>query len=85
MHAAIVRVTIDRATGRQLEEQIIGYEEIDEDTFYRPLVEVLGKRVLEALQNNSRREAWRRARRGPQERTWQNLYPNYTKEGVKRE
>lgn len=51
MQAAIVRVRIDRATGRQLEEQIIGYEEIDEDAFYRPLVEVLGKRVLEALQN----------------------------------
>ena len=51
MQAAIVRVTIDRKTGQQLSERIIGFEEIDEDTFYRPLVEVLGKRVLEALQN----------------------------------
>ena len=51
MQVAIVRTTIDRATGRQISEEIIGYEEIDEDTFYRPLVEIFGRRVLEALQN----------------------------------
>jgi len=51
MKAAIVRTTIDRKTGQKLREGIIGYEEIDEDIFYRPLVEVLGKQVLEALQS----------------------------------
>jgi len=52
MQAAIVRVTVDRATGRKLEEQIIGYEEVDEDAFYKPLVEIFGKRVLDALQKD---------------------------------
>lgn len=51
MQVTIVRTTVDRTTGRQLSEEIIGFEEIDEDAFYRPLVEVLGKRVLEALQS----------------------------------
>lgn len=45
MQAAIMRVTIDR-TGRQLGQKIIGFEEIDEDTYYRPLVEVLGDKIL---------------------------------------
>lgn len=52
MKAAIVRTTIDRKTGRQISEEIIGYEEIDEDTFYRPLVEIFGRRALQALQDN---------------------------------
>lgn len=50
MQVAIVKTTIDRATGRQIGEEIIGQEEVNEDAFYRPLVEVLGKRVLYALQ-----------------------------------
>jgi len=52
MQVAIVRTTIDRKTGQRLSEQIIGYEEVDEDTYYRPLVEIYGKRVLDALQSN---------------------------------
>jgi len=52
MQVAIVRTTVDRATGEQISEKIIGYEEVDEDAFYRPIVEVFGKRVLEAFQNN---------------------------------
>jgi len=52
MKVAIVRTTIDRKTGQQISEEVIGYDELDEDAFYRPLVEILGKRVLEALQNN---------------------------------
>ena len=52
MQVAIVRTTVDRATGEQISEKIIGYEEVDEDAFYRPIVEVFGKQVLEAFQNN---------------------------------
>lgn len=49
MQNAIIRITIDRETGQQIEQEIIGYEEIDEDAYYRPLVEVFGKRIIEAL------------------------------------
>lgn len=52
MKVAIVRATIDRKTGQLKSEEVIGYEEVDEDAYYRPLVEIFGKRVLEALQNN---------------------------------
>lgn len=52
MQVAIVRTTIDRKTGQRLSEKIIGYEEVDEDAYYRPLVEIYGKRVLAALQND---------------------------------
>ncbi|HHV99988.1 MAG TPA: hypothetical protein GXX36_10550 [Clostridiaceae bacterium] len=52
MQVAIIRTTIDRKTGQRLSEEIIGYEEVDEDAYYRPLVEIFGKRVLEALQND---------------------------------
>lgn len=54
MQITIVRVTVDRRTGQQLEKQTIGFEEIDEDAYYRPLVEIFGKRVLEALQNKQK-------------------------------
>ena len=46
MQNAIIRITIDRKTGQQIEQEIIGYEEIDEDAYYRPLVEMLGDRIL---------------------------------------
>lgn len=52
MQVAIVKTTIDRATGRQIGEEIIGQEEVNEDAFYRPLVEIFGRRVLQALQDN---------------------------------
>jgi len=50
MEAVIKRITIDRSTGKRLNEEIIGFEEVEEDTFYRPLVEILGNRVLHAIQ-----------------------------------
>ena len=49
MQVAIMRVTIDR-TGRQLEEKIVGYKEVDEDDYYRPLVEIFGERILKERQ-----------------------------------
>lgn len=48
---AVVRVTIDRKTGQRLQEEIVGYEEVNEDAFFRPLVEMYGKQILEALQS----------------------------------
>jgi len=50
MKVGILRITIDRSTGRELDRKIIGYEEIDEDAYYRPLVEMFGKRVLAAME-----------------------------------
>lgn len=50
MQVAIVRTTIDRKTGQQIDKQIIGFEEIDEDIYYRPLVEIFGRRILEEYQ-----------------------------------
>lgn len=52
MRVAIVRTTIDRKTGQELNQEVIGTEEIDKDKFYRPLVEVFGSRVLEAIRNS---------------------------------
>lgn len=51
MKVAIVRTTIDRKTGKLIDQQIIGTEEVDEDRFYRSLVEIFGKRILEAIRN----------------------------------
>ena len=45
MQAAIVRTTIDRG-GRQIMERIIIRIEVNEDAFYRPLVEILGEGIL---------------------------------------
>lgn len=50
MKASVLSITIDRSTGRELDRKIIGYEEIDEDAYYRPLIEMFGKRVLEAME-----------------------------------
>jgi len=49
IQAAVVRVTVSRETGQKISEEIIGFEKVDEDAFYRPLIEIFGKRVLEAL------------------------------------
>lgn len=47
MQAAIAKTTIDRKTGKVLSQEIIGYEQVNEDEFYRPLVEVFYKRIFE--------------------------------------
>lgn len=51
MQALLIRVTTDKRTGQLLEERIIGIQEVDEDVFYQPLVEIIGRRVVEALEN----------------------------------
>ena len=60
MQVAIVRTTIDRATGRQISEEIIGYDEIDEDTFYRPWSNIR-EAGPEALRITSRKDCRTRA------------------------
>jgi hypothetical protein len=51
---AILSINIDRQNGREVERKVIGHEEIDEDVYYRPLVEMFGKRVLDALRQESK-------------------------------
>lgn len=45
MQTAIIRTTTDKRTGRLIEERIIGIQEVDEDAYYRPLVEIIGNLV----------------------------------------
>ena len=47
MKVAHIRTTIDRHTGEVLQEEIVGDEEVDEDKFYRPLVEIFLARIME--------------------------------------
>lgn len=46
MKVAHVKTTIDRHTGEVLQSEIVGYEEVDEDKFYRPLVEIFLARLM---------------------------------------
>jgi len=47
VRVAHIRTTIDRHTGEIIQQKVIGYEEVDEDQYYKPLVEILGKRFME--------------------------------------
>jgi hypothetical protein len=49
MQVATVRVTYDRKTMEKIGEEVIGYQEMDEDEYYRPLVELLAPRFMEWL------------------------------------
>lgn len=51
MNAVIVRTSISRNTGQQISKEIIGFEEVDEDDYYHPLVEVFGKRFVNDYQS----------------------------------
>lgn len=53
MQGAIVRTTVDRK-GRQIMERVIDKIDVNEDEFYRPLVEVLGKRILTSCKDEKR-------------------------------
>ena len=50
MQALLIRVTTDKRTGQLLEERIIGIQEVDEDVFYQPLVEIIGNLVIRDFQ-----------------------------------
>jgi hypothetical protein len=47
MQVATVRVTLDRKTMQKIGEEVIGYQEMDEDEYYRPLVELLAPKFME--------------------------------------
>ena len=42
MKVALITVSIDRETGEVIKEVAGGIEQINEDEFYRPLIEVFG-------------------------------------------
>jgi len=43
---AHIRTTIDRHTGEVIQQKVVGYEDVDEDKFYRPLVEIFLARIM---------------------------------------
>lgn len=49
MQVATVRVTLDRKTMEKIGEEVIGYQEMGEDEYYRPVVEILWPRFMEWL------------------------------------
>lgn len=49
MQVATVKMTFSRTTGKKLKEEIVGISEVDEDEYYRPLVELLAPQFLEWL------------------------------------
>ena len=46
MRVVCKTATIDRHTGELKNEEITSYKEVDEDEYYRPLVEMYGDRIL---------------------------------------
>lgn len=52
MKVAHVKVTLDRKTGKKLHEETIGYEEMDEDEYYRPLVEMFWSRIKNEIEKD---------------------------------
>jgi len=47
MRAAVVKATIDRNTGEVLKREVVEHIEVDEDEYYRPLVEIFGEKIIE--------------------------------------
>lgn len=45
MQAAVVKTTVSMNTGKILSREIVDHIEIDENEYYRPLVEVLSKGI----------------------------------------
>ena len=49
MNVQTVRITTDRKTGQTLSTQVLEEKEMDENEYFRPLVEIFGKRILEEM------------------------------------
>lgn len=47
MEVALISTKFNRHTGKQISKEIKEVKTVDEDEFYRPLVEVLGDAFLE--------------------------------------
>lgn len=46
----LVKTTYDRKTGKEIESKAIKKVNMSEDAYYRPLVEVIGHRVIKKLE-----------------------------------
>lgn len=46
MEVIIVKTSLSRETGELLSQEVIGSEEINEDEYYRPLVEMFFSRIF---------------------------------------
>ena len=56
MKVKTVRITIDRKTGRALNKQVLEEREIDENEYFRPLVELFGNKILKEITNQHTKE-----------------------------
>lgn len=56
MKVQTVRITIDRKTGQTLSTQVLEEKEMDENEYFRPLVEIFGKRILEEMKKQKSSE-----------------------------
>lgn len=46
MEVALVTITVDRNTGETISREVKEVREVDENQFYRPLIEALGDEFL---------------------------------------
>ena len=46
MKVATKRIKIDRKTGEKIKEEILETQEVDEDEYFRPLVEIYGRNFI---------------------------------------
>lgn len=53
MEISLVTITVDRHTGETISREVKETKEVDEDQFYRPLVEVLGDEFLKHWRSRS--------------------------------
>lgn len=56
MKVQTIRITIDRKTGQTISTQVIDEQEMSEDEYFRPLVEIFGKRILEEMKKQKSSE-----------------------------
>ena len=56
MKVKTVRITIDRKTGQALNKQVLEEREIDENEYFRPLVELFGNKILKEITNQHTKE-----------------------------
>jgi len=52
VEVSLLTISICRHTGKELKREIKEVREVDEDEFYRPLVEVFGDAFLEYCRNS---------------------------------
>ena len=50
MKVAIKKIKINRKTGEKIKEEILEIKEVDEDEYFRPLVEIYGRDFYKEFQ-----------------------------------